>query len=131
MQLILATLQNRPLVYKMIRFDSADPATRQVVETVYVNSLADAEGAAGADWVAGKAIGIECREFQAGDIIERADGKISVRTSESSGVVFDATEYTGVLPDISVDAAILADIKYKPNQPKIQSIVAGEMTLWL
>ena len=131
MQLVLATLQNRPIVHKMIRFDSADPATRQVVEEVYVNSLADAETAAGADWEAGKAMGIECREFQAGDIIERADSKISVRTSAGSGVVFDATEYTGTLPDISVSNTVLAAIKYKPNQPKIQSIVDGEMTLWL
>ena len=131
MQLVLATLQNRPIVHKMIRFDSADPATRQVVEEVYVNSLADAEIAAGADWAAGKAMGIECREFQAGDVIERVDGKISVRTSAGSGVVFDATEYTGTLPDISVSNTVLAAIKYKPNQPKIQSIVDGEMTLWL
>ena len=131
MQLVLATLQNRPIVYKMIRFDSIDPETRQIVETVYVPSLADAETAAGADWVAGLAMGVECREFQVGDIIERSDGKICVRTGEGTGVIFDSTEYTGTLPDITVDSTVLSAIKYKPNQPEIQSIVAGEMTLWL
>jgi hypothetical protein len=128
MQLALANLINRPIVYKMIRFDSADVATRQVVETVYINALEDAEAAAGADWAAGKAIGIACREFQAGDIVERDDGKISVRTGVGSGVIFDATEYTGTLPTITVDPTILAAIQYKPNQPKIQSIVDGEIT---
>lgn len=132
MQLVLATLQNRPIVYKMIRFDSADPETRQIVDTVYIASLADAETEAGADWVAGKAIGVECREFQAGDIIELGNGKIAVLTSsEGAKVVFDSSEYTGTLPNINVDQTIVDAIQYKPNQPKIQSIVNGEMTLWL
>ena len=130
MQLVLATLQNRPIVYKMIRFDSADPATRQVVETVYVPSLADAETAAGADWAASKAIGIAGQDLQAGDVIERQDGKIAIKTSVTSSVIFDAAEYTGTLPNITVSSSILGSIKYKPNDPKIQSIVDGEIT-WL
>lgn len=131
MQLVLATLQNRPIVYKMIRFDSADPATQQVVETVYINSLEEASTAAGADWEAGKAVGIKCREYQVGDVIEAANGKIVIITGDKTRVIFESTEYTGTLPDISVDSAVLLAITYKPNQPKIQSIVAGEMTLWL
>ena len=131
MQLVLATLQNRPIVYKMIRFDSADPATRQIIDSVYVSSLADAETSAGADWVAGKAMGVECREFQAGDIIELANGKIAVLTNAAGAkVVFDANEYTGTLPNISVAQTIIDAIQYRPNQPKIQSIVNGELT-WL
>jgi hypothetical protein len=131
MQLVLATLQNRPVVYKMIRFDSDDPTTRQIVETVYIDSLADAETAAGSDWIAGKAMGVECREFQAGDILELSDGKIAVLTNASGAkVVFDANEYTGALPSISVDQTIIDAIQYRPNQPRIQSLVNGEMTLW-
>ncbi len=129
MQLIIATLQNRPNIYKMIRFDSSDPTTRQIVETVVVPTPQDAEIVAGADWAAEKAMCVGNREFQAGDVVE-ANGKISIRTSATSGVVFDANEYTGVLPNITVDQTILDAIKYKPNQPKIQSIVDGEMTLW-
>jgi hypothetical protein len=128
MQLVLTTLTNRPIVYKMIRFDSADPATRQIVETIYINALEDAEAAAGADWVVGKAVGIGVREFQAGDVLELPNGKISIITGQGSRVNFDANEYTGTLPTITVDHTILAAIQYKPNQPKIQSIVDGEMT---
>jgi hypothetical protein len=128
MQLVLTTLTNRPVVYKMIRFDSADTATRQIVETVYINALEDAEAAAGDDWVLGKAVGVGVREFQAGDILELPNGEISIITGQGSRVNFDANEYTGTLPNISVDSAILSAIKYKPNQPKIQSIVDGEMT---
>jgi hypothetical protein len=128
MQLVLTNLTNRPIVHKMIRFDSADGATRQFVNAVYLNAIEDAEAAAGADWVAGKAIGVTCREFQIGDVIELPDGKISIITGQGTSVRFDADEYTGTLPNISVDAAILSAIKYKPNQPKIQSIVDGEIT---
>jgi hypothetical protein len=128
MQLVLANLTNRPIVYKMIRFDSADVATRQVVETVYINALEDAEAAAGADWVAGKAVGVGVKEFQAGDVLELQNGKISIITGQGSRVNFDANEYTGTLPNISVNTAILNVIQYKPNQPKIQSIVDGEIT---
>ena len=131
MQLTLATPQNRPIVYKMIRFDSADPKARQVVETVIIPNIEAAEAAAGADWVAGKAMGVKCREFQAGDIIELANGKIAVLTNAAGAkVVFDANEYTGTLPNISVDQTIVDAIQYRPNQPKIQSIVDGEIT-WL
>jgi hypothetical protein len=115
----------------MIRFDSVDTATRQIIETVYVASLADAETAAGNDWAAGKAMGVECREFQVGDVLELANGKIAVLTNAAGAkVVFDANEYTGTLPDISVDQTIIDSIQYRPNQPKIQSLVNGEMTLW-
>lgn len=128
MQLVLANLTNRPVVYKMIRFDSSDVATRQVVETVYINALEDAESAAGADWVVGKAVGVGVREFQAGDVLALQNGKISIITGQGSRVNFDANEYTGTLPNISVDTAILSAIQYKPNQPKIQSIVDGKIT---
>lgn len=130
MQLVLSTLSNRPIVYKMIRFDSADVTTRQIVETVYINSLEEAEAAAGADWTAGKAIGVTGRELQPGDITELYGGKISVIVGQGSRVVFEANEYTGTLPNISVDSSILSVIKYRPNQLKIQSIIDGEMTLW-
>lgn len=130
MQLVLATLQNRPIVYKMIRFDSADPKTRKAVETIYVSSLADAKDVAGDDWYVGKAIGLEGREFQTGDIIEKDNSDIVIVTGSGSRVSFDANEYTGMLPNISVDQSVLNAITYKPNQPRIQSIVNGEMTLW-
>lgn len=130
MQLILATFENRPIVCKMIRFDSADVKTRQIVESVYLNAIGEAEAAAGADWVAGKAIGATIREFQPGDIIELTDGKISVVVGQGTKVIFNANEYTGTLPNISVEETILTAIKYKKDQIKIQSIVNGEMTLW-
>lgn len=130
MQLTLATLENRPIVYKMIRFDSTNVKTRQVVESMYLNALEEAEAAAGDDWAAGKSIGVTGREFQPGDITELSDGKISVIVGQGSRVVFEANEYTGTLPNISVDASILSGIKYRPNQLKIQSIVDGEMTIW-
>mgnify|MGYP006275066715 CR=1 FL=1 len=129
MQLVLATLQNRPIVYKMIRFDSATEP-RNTVEVKNVASLADAETEAGADWAAGKAIGIRTRDLQIGDVLERHNGKIFIKTGETSGVLFDSSEYTGVLPAITVDVAVVNAIKYKPKDPKIQSIVDGELT-WL
>jgi hypothetical protein len=132
MQLVLATLQNRPIVYKMIRFDSDDPTTRQIVEAVVISTIEDAATVAGNDWALGKAIGIGCREFQAGDIIELENGKIAVATdSIGSKVAFENGEYTGSLPAITVDQTVLDSITYKPNQPHVQSIVDGEMTLWL
>lgn len=130
MQLVLATLQNRPIVYKMIRFDSADPKTRQIVETKYLNAFEDAETAAGDDWAASKAIGITTRDYQVGDIIQYKNGKIFIRTGELTGVIFESSEYTGTLPNISVNQSVLSAIKYKDTDPKIQSIVNGELT-WL
>lgn len=130
MQLTLATDQNRPIVYKMIRFDSATEP-RNTIEVKNVASLADAEIEAGADWVAGKAMGIECRERCVGDIVELGNGKISIVITDTQSVVFEASEYTGTLPNISVDQTILDAIQYKPNRTRIQSIVNGDMTLWL
>ena len=130
MQLTLATPQNRPIVYKMIRFDSAiEP--RNTVEVKNVASLADAETEAGADWVAGKAMGIECKDRYVGDIVELGNGKISIVVTDTQSVVFKASEYTGTLPNISVEQTILDAIQYKPNRTRIQSIVNGDMTLWL
>jgi len=131
MQLVLATLQNRPFVYKMIRFDSVNTKTRKVVETIVIATLEDAEMVAGSDWVAGKAVGITTREFQDGDIIESDNGRISIIVGNKTRVAFEPNEYTGVLPNITVDQSILDAIVYKPNQSRIQSIVNGEMTLWL
>lgn len=130
MQLVLATLENRPYIYKMIRFDSADPATRQVVETVVVSSLEDAESIAGADWIAGKAAGVKCREFQVGDITEYENGRISIFVGNKTRIAFESNEYTGTLPNITVDQTVLDSIVYKPNQVRVQYIVDGEMTLW-
>jgi hypothetical protein len=130
MQLVLATLQNRPIVYKMIRFDSAG-ADRKIIETVDIPNIEAAEAAAGADWAAEKAVGIGVRQLQVGDIEVLADGKIGVVVDVGSKVMFDANEYTGTLPDITVDQTILNAIQYKPNKARIQSIVDGEMTLWL
>ena len=129
MQLVLATDQNRPIVYKMIRYDSAG-VDRKIVETVDIPNIEAAEAAAGADWAEGKAIGIRTRDLQVGDVLERQNGKVFIKTGETSGVLFDSSEYTGVLPDITVDVAVVNAIKYKPNDPKIQSIVDGELT-WL
>ena len=118
------------MVFKMIRFDSADEP-RNTIEVKNVASLADAEIEAGDDWEAGKAMGIECRERYVGDIVELADGKISIVITDTQSVVFEASEYTGTLPNISIDQTILDAIQYKPNRTRIQSIVNGDMMLWL
>lgn len=129
MQLVLVNNTNRPIINKMIRFDSTLP-DKQVVEEKIVADLAEAKVEAGADWEAGKAIYIQTRPLEQGDLLVLSNGKIAIITAKNSSIVFDSNEYTGTVPNITIDKSVLDAIVYKPNQTQIDSVIDGDLTIW-
>jgi hypothetical protein len=152
-QLTKATLENRPIRYELWIYEDAmingavQIGSKKVSQKIPVNSNSSAdilEHISPEDWQAGKAVIAGVRDFQVGDVeeITRTEttqsgeeiistGQIMVYVSNTKSIMFIASEYTGTVPNITVDQDVINNINTQSKgEIGILSIIDGVMILW-
>lgn len=140
-QLQLATLESRPIKYQLCIYDdvivdggSVALGIKNIKQKIDIssNNIEDIlQYISIEDWQAGKAVVIGTKDFRIGDIEQINTGEISLFLSKTKQIRFNSNEYTGILPNITVQQEILNDLMIKSGgEVAIQSIIDGVMTLW-
>lgn len=132
MRLVVTTPFTRPETFELVRLDRE--------EKVYVVDITQAKLLVGkSDWEAQKAVVVGRREYRAGDIEVLSwmqngqlvpSGCLRVYLSPTAHIKLAPDEWSGTLPDISVDQEVIDATDQTKMTTKCQSIVAGELTLW-
>ena len=148
-QLTIATLENRPIRHELWVYDdvvyngAVQIGSKQIVKKFNVNSssIEDITQCISLEeWRNGKAVVAGVRDFQAGDIEEITmtlndqiikTGEIVLFLSNNKSIKFSSNEYTGTVPNITVNQTTIDDINIQSKGSiAIQSVSDGVLTLW-
>ena len=148
-QLTIATLENRPVrhelwVYGDVIYNGAiQIGATQVVKKFNVNSnsIEDITQCISLEeWQKGKSVVAGVRDFQPGDIEEITmtlndqiikTGEIVLFLSNNKSIRFSADEYTGTVPNITVDQTAIDNINIQSKGSiAINSVTEGVLKLW-
>lgn len=154
-QLTLATLENRPVRYELWIYDDVivndgvvQLGAKTVKQKIIVSSNSSAEitqHISKEEWQAGKAVIVGIRDLQIGDVeeiftkeydennVEQTvnTGNISLFLSKDKTIVFNADEYSGTVPNITVSQEVINSINNQNNGDLgLCFITDGVMKLW-
>ena len=136
MHLNLVDIESLPTVMMLIIKDD----TGNTVNKVEVDSAETAMSIAGADWISGKACCYTMRNitYSLGDVVNTTNGVVIYLASDAY-VRFSHDEYSGELPNITIDQATIDNIPNKRipkimknllnSAPKIVSVTNGELVV--
>lgn len=154
-QLTLATLENRPIRYELWIYDdiivdngSVQIGSKEVKQKIAINSNSSADVTQHIsieDWQAGKAVIAGVRDLYPGDIeeiftteytLENGEqpvntGKLSLFLSKDKNIIFEPTDYSGTVPNITVPQEVINSINDQSNgNLGLCFIVNGVLKLW-
>jgi hypothetical protein len=131
MRLQRITDVSHPIRYELRRLDVPLSDSSKAVETISATSHNDAvKKSDPVEWVQRKAIVAGVRDFEAGDLEVLAEGCLRINLSPTAHIKLSPHEYSGPIPLITVPQKIIDDMDQSRMATKVQSIIAGELTLW-